>query len=118
VTITVPYVVKDHNVLHTISAEASYEDNPHDTGDTAVTSFTGTEVIEPGFFDFERPEWGLLIIVIILVIVIVASMFFMMRRLIAMAPAPAPAALPVTDMTFAGLEKVGMDQVQWDDDSF
>jgi hypothetical protein len=116
-TVTVPYVVPDHRVLHTIRAEATYRENPADKGTVASVSLTGKKVVEEPFFSTsELATLAIAIVVAILGSLLGAWLLDRRRGTFAVATAPVPAG--TGGMTFAGMQKVGMDSVQWDDDRF
>jgi hypothetical protein len=114
-TVTVAYVVPDHSKLHTIRAEAHYDDNPKDKGDTASTSYTGSEVIVEPFFD--NSEWALFFLFVVVLVLAAVNTVMLWRRRGMVAAAPVT-GLPSSTATFESLEPLGGDQIQWDDDSF
>ena len=118
VTVQVPYVVPDHRVLHVIRVQATYRDNPGDRGASAAVSLTGKEVVEEPFFSTsELATLAIAIIVAIVCAVLGAWMLDRRRGGVAYAPAPAAAAAPA-GMSYGGMQRLGMESIQWDDDRF
>jgi hypothetical protein len=115
VTVEVPYIVPDFKKLHTISASASYDDNPDDKGTAAATSYTGKEVIEEPFFD--SSEWALFFLFVAVLALAGVNTFILYQRKGMVAAMPAT-GLPQSTATFETFESIGGDQIAWDDDSF
>jgi len=117
ITITVPYVVPDHRVLHVIRVSATYRDNPGDRGASATASFTGREVIEEPFFSASELATMLIAVVVAILGALLGAWWLDRRRGPAVAAvAAAPAAGGPS--TFAGMQRLGSDQIAWDDDRF
>jgi hypothetical protein len=118
VTVQVPYVMPDHRLLHTLRVQASYRDNPGDKGASAVVSVTGKEVVVEPFFS--TSELATLAIAIIAAILgsLLGAWLLDRRRGGGMAYAPAPAAAAPAGMTYGGMQRLGMESIQWDDDRF
>ena len=114
-TVTVAYIVPDWGTLHTITAEAEYDDNPDPVGNRASTSYVGKEVVEEPFFD--TSEWTLFGMFVALLVALLVVYFLLMRR-IGSAPSVVATGLPVTSASLETFEPIGGDQIQWDDDSF
>ena len=114
-TITLAYKVPDHSELHTIRAEAHYDDNPKDKGDTASMSYTGSEVIVEPFFD--NSEWALFFMIVVVLVLATLNTVIMWKRRGMVMAGPAT-GLPSSTATFESLQPLGGDQIQWDDDSF
>ena len=118
VTVQVPYVMPDHRLLHTLRVQASYRDNPSDKGASAVVSVTGKEVVVEPFFS--TSELATLAIAIIAAILgsLLGAWLLDRRRGGGVAYAPAPAAAAPAGMTYGGMQRLGMESIQWDDDRF